>query len=94
MVVFGSLYGGRALQEFYGDAGEMFPLATRLAISAYSWIPILYGLLMLALLVIRLCCPKWQWITWSVLWVVAFAAALVVYGITLPYATTTFRMGT
>ena len=93
MVVFGSLYGGRALEEFYGDAGVMFSLATRLAISAHSWIPILYGSLMLALLVIRICCPGWRWVTFSVLCVVALAAALVIYGITLPYATTTFSMG-
>ena len=92
VVFFGSPYGARGLSEIYGDS-DMFGIETTLAITAYRWIAFLFSALLLGYVWLRVRHEERRWASWSALSFAALVTAFVLYGIVLPFASTTFRMG-
>lgn len=92
VVFFGSAYGAIGLSEIYGDS-DMFGIETTLAITAYRWTPFLFAPLLLGYVWLRVQHRERRWASWSALSLAGLVTALVLYGIVLPFASTTFRMG-
>ena len=88
-----SVEGGRALEGLYGEKVRIFSPVTVLALQAVWWIPIFYSIVFVATAVARLRYPQQGWVPFVVLVFVATSAAAVAYGLTKPFATTTFGMG-
>ena len=90
--VFAGVWGGRCLNEVYGDAAE-FALCTKLALSAHIWSPILLGAAFVLYLFAR---GRQQdsGLAFGILSLFASCvSALVICGMYLPFTRTTFRMG-
>lgn len=94
IVAFGGGYGRVALDAIYSDQEFPFDFVTHIARTAAIWSPALYGFLFFTVIIIRLKFLGSHWITWAALCIAAIAAALTLYGIVKPFATTTFSMGT
>lgn len=91
-VAFSSVLARHALTEMYSVDLSYFRIETRMALTAWWWAPVVFGLLVIALWVVKLSRPNWHWISWSILGVTCLISTLVLYGIVSPFATTTFRM--
>ncbi|MEO6478272.1 MAG: hypothetical protein ABIQ96_24330 [Luteolibacter sp.] len=92
IVFFSSAHGARGLAEIYGDTAQ-FRLATLLAITAFRWTPFLFGGLLLGYLWLRFQASECRWAACCALSIAALTTALVLYGLVVPFANTTFRMG-
>lgn len=92
MVFFGSAYGARGLIELYGDS-DMFDVETLFAITAYRWSPFLFATILIGYVWLRFQRGERRWASWCALSMAGLTTALVFYGIVLPFASTTFRMG-
>jgi len=92
IVFFGSAYGARGLSEIYGDS-DMFGVETLFAITAYRWSPFLFATILLGYVWLRVWREERRWASWCALSLAGLTTALVLYGIVLPFASTTFRMG-
>ena len=92
IVFFSSAYGARGLSEIYGDTDQFRP-ATMLAVSAFRWTPFLFGTLLLGYLWLSIRPGECRWASWCALSIAALTTGMVFYGIVLPFAFTTFRMG-
>ncbi len=92
IVFFGSAYGARGLSEIYGDS-DMFGIETLFAITAYRWSPFLFATILLGYVWLRVRREERRWASWCALSLASLTTALVLYGIVLPFASTTFRMG-
>ena len=92
IVIFGSAYGSKGLYEIYGGSA-MFGLETLFAVSAYRWSPFLFTTILVGYVWLRVRRRECRWVSWCALSLAALTTALVLYGIVLPFASTTFRMG-
>ncbi len=92
VVFFGSAYGSRGLSEIYGDSDQL-GVVTLFAITAYRWSPFLFATILLGYFWLRVRRGERRWASWCALSLAGLTTALVLYGIVLPFASTTFRMG-
>lgn len=92
LVFFGSAYGARGLSEIYGDS-DMFGIETLFAITAYRWSPFLFGTILIVYVWLRGRRGERRWASWCALSLASLTTGLVLYGVVLPFASTTFHMG-
>ena len=93
IVFFGSVYGARGLAEIYGDSNT-FEMATLFAKTAYRWSPYLFATILIGYFWLRGRMGDRRWTSWCALSLASITTGLVFYGIVVPFASTTFRMGT
>lgn len=87
-----SARGASGLSEMYGGT-DQFRFATLLAISGHRWAPFAFGGLLVGFLWAHSRPGTRGWASWSALSIAGLTTALVLYGVVLPFASTTFRMG-
>jgi hypothetical protein len=92
IVFYASAWGAIGLFEIYGDTGQ-FGIETLLAITAHRWTPFLFATLLTGYIWLRVRPGECRWASWCTLSVAALTTAMVLYGLVLPFASTTFRMG-
>ncbi|MBK1881958.1 hypothetical protein JIN85_06000 [Luteolibacter pohnpeiensis] len=92
IVFLASAIGARGLSEIYNGT-DSFGSMTMFAITAFRWTPFLFGGLLLSFIWIHVRHGECRWASWCALIVAGLTTGLVLYGMVLPFASTTFRMG-
>lgn len=92
IVCIASARGAGGLSEMYGGT-DQFRVVTLLAISAHRWAPFGFGVLLAGFIGAHSRRGSCRWASWSALSIAGLTTALVLYGLVLPFASTTFRMG-
>jgi hypothetical protein len=87
-----SARGASGISEMYGGP-DQFRFATLLAISAHRWAPFAFGVLLAGFIGAHMRPGSCRWASWSTLSIAGLTTAFVLYGLVLPVASTTFRMG-